>query len=107
MVQTTSTEYGMSTGRMAMEAAHTECNAVYTKVDFLRDSLRTTWVGGAEQGYETALVKWLEELRLIVNGMNTMIGTFGGTTRGMQNVEDENLVLSKSWDDQLNPNQSG
>ncbi|GAB2522385.1 hypothetical protein [Nocardiopsis aegyptia] len=107
MVQTTSTEHGMTTGRLAMEAAHNECNAVYTKVDFLRDSLKTTWVGGAEAGYETALVKWLEELRLIVNGMNNMIGTFGGTTRGMLNVEDENLVTSNAWMSELNPNQPG
>ncbi|MFC4562337.1 hypothetical protein ACFO4E_10765 [Nocardiopsis mangrovi] len=97
----------MTTGRTAMETAHAECNEVYTKVDFLRDSLKSSWQGGAEAGYETALVKWLEELRLIVNGMNQMIGTFGGTTRGMLNLEDDNLVISSSWNDQLNPNQSG
>ncbi|MFC4563429.1 hypothetical protein ACFO4E_16310 [Nocardiopsis mangrovi] len=106
MSLTTSTEYGMTTGRDAMEEAHGECNAVYTKVDFLRDSLKSSWQGGAEAGYETALVKWLEELRLIVNGMNNMIGTFGGTTLGMLNLEDENLVTSNAWMSQLNPNQS-
>ncbi|MFC4564199.1 hypothetical protein ACFO4E_20250 [Nocardiopsis mangrovi] len=105
MSLTTSTEYGMTTGRTAMETAYSECNAVYTKVDHLRDALKSSWVGGAEQGYETALVKWLEELRLIVNGMNNMIGTFGGTTRGMLNLEDENLVTSNAWMNQLNPNQ--
>ncbi|MFC3995821.1 hypothetical protein ACFOVU_07840 [Nocardiopsis sediminis] len=106
MSLTTSTERGMTTGRLAMEEAYSECNAVYTKVDHLRDTLKSSWKGGAEQGYETALVKWLEELRLIVNGMNEMIGVFGGTTRGMLNLEDENLVTSNSWMNQLNPNQS-
>ncbi|MFC3996087.1 WXG100 family type VII secretion target [Nocardiopsis sediminis] len=103
MSLTTSTELGMSTGREAMEAAYEECHAVYTQVDSLRDRLRGTWGGGAEQSFETALAKWLEELRLIVNGMNNMIGVFGGTRTGMLNVEDENLVNSSEWMNQLNP----
>lgn len=100
-----STDQAMRVGRDAMETAHSTCNGVYTTVDAVRDQLRGSWKGGAATKYETALAKWLEEVRLITNDMNDMIGTLGGTERNFHNMEDENLV-SADWIKDLNPNQN-
>ncbi|WP_017544366.1 WXG100 family type VII secretion target [Nocardiopsis prasina] len=100
-----STDQAMRTGRDAMETAHTTCNGVYTGVDGVRDLLGGNWQGGAATQYDTALVKWLEELRLITNDMNDMIGILGGTERNFHAMEDENM-LSANWITQLNPNQA-
>ncbi|WP_049578893.1 WXG100 family type VII secretion target [Nocardiopsis sp. SBT366] len=99
-----STDQAMRTGRDAMETAHTTCNGVYTNVDSVRDLLGGNWQGGAASQYDTALVKWLEELRLITNDMNDMIGILGGTERNFNAMEDENMVTA-NWITQLNPNQ--
>ena len=100
-----STDQAMRTGRDAMETAHTTCTGVYTSVDGVRDLLGGNWQGGAASQYDTALVKWLEELRLITNDMNDMIGILGGTERNFHAMEDENMVTA-NWISQLNPNQS-
>ncbi|WP_017574387.1 WXG100 family type VII secretion target [Nocardiopsis kunsanensis] len=99
-----STDQAMRTGRDAMETAHGTCNGVYTTVDAVRDQLGGSWRGGAATQYDTALVKWLEELRLITNDMNDMIGILGGTERNFHDMEDENLVMA-DWIKDLNPNQ--
>ncbi|WP_017607067.1 WXG100 family type VII secretion target [Nocardiopsis xinjiangensis] len=100
-----STDQAMRTGHDAMETAHSTCNGVYTTVDAVRDQLGGSWRGGAATQYDTALVKWLEELRLITNDMNDMIGILGGTERNFHEMEDENLVMA-NWIKDLNPNQS-
>ncbi|TDQ44659.1 WXG100 family type VII secretion target [Actinorugispora endophytica] len=97
------TERANNIAREAMETAHTECNRVYTHVDGIRDDLRTSWQGAASNRYSEALVSWLEELRLITNDMSTMIGTFGGTVREMQQMEDTNIIEGSGWMDDLNP----
>ncbi|MFL1379615.1 MULTISPECIES: hypothetical protein [unclassified Nocardiopsis] len=90
----------------AMAEAHGRCDSVYTRVDAARDALRPGWQGGAGNTYSEALVLWLEELRLITNGMNQMVETFGGTVNAMHTVEDTNILESSSWINQLNPNQA-
>ena len=99
-----STDQAMRTGHDAMETAHSTCNGVYTTVDAVRDQLGGSWRGGAATQYDTALVKWLEELRLVTNDMNDMIGILGGTERNFHEMEDENLVMA-NWIKDLNPNQ--
>ncbi|WP_017591952.1 WXG100 family type VII secretion target [Nocardiopsis potens] len=99
-----SSDEAMRTGRDAMETAHSTCNGIYTRVDTVRDMLGGNWQGGAAMRYDTALVKWLEELRLITNDMNNMIGMLGGTERSFNAMEDENMVTA-DWSSALNPNQ--
>ncbi|GAB3208492.1 WXG100 family type VII secretion target [Marinactinospora thermotolerans] len=88
----------------ALETSHTTCNNVYTSVDAARDTLRGSWAGGAANKYFEALALWLEELRIITNEMNNMIGNYGGTVQQMHAVEDENIVQASSWNNVLNPN---
>ncbi|WP_017627752.1 WXG100 family type VII secretion target [Nocardiopsis chromatogenes] len=99
-----STDQAMREGKDAMETAHSTCNGIYTQVDSTRDMLGGNWQGGAAARYDTALVKWLEELRLITNDMNDMIGILGGTERNFHEMEDANMVTA-DWAAQLNPNQ--
>ncbi|WP_121183581.1 hypothetical protein [Nocardiopsis sp. Huas11] len=89
-----------------MTEAHTTCNNVYTQIDSTRDVLRASWHGAAANKYSEALVGWLEELRLITNDMNQMIGTFGGTVNAMHSTEDANLLEGSRWMADLNPNQT-
>ncbi|MFI6576137.1 hypothetical protein ACIBFB_10055 [Nocardiopsis sp. NPDC050513] len=105
--RTRSTEQANGIAQEAMTEAHTTCNTVYTNVDGTRDTLRASWHGAAANKYSEALVGWLEELRLITNDMNQMIGTFGGTVNAMHNAEDSNLVEGSRWMSDLNPNQAG
>ncbi|WP_150242765.1 hypothetical protein [Nocardiopsis quinghaiensis] len=90
-----------------MSEAHTSCNSIYTNVDDVRDRLRQAWKGPAAERYSEAVILWLEELRLITNDMNQMIGTFGGTVRAMHAVEDQAVIDGSQWISQLNPNQAG
>ena len=50
---------------------------------------------------------WLEELRLITNDMNQMIGTYGGSVQAMHQAEDSAIISGSRWMGDLNPNQSG
>jgi uncharacterized protein YukE len=105
--RTLNTDEGNRQAQEAMSAAHTTCNRVYTEVDNTRDTLRASWHGAAANKYSEALVGWLEELRLITNDMNQMIGTFGGTVNAMHATEDANLLEGSQWMADLNPNQAG
>ncbi|MGW9350128.1 hypothetical protein SAMN05421803_1314 [Nocardiopsis flavescens] len=90
----------------AMTEAHGRCDSVYVRVDAARDALRAGWQGGASNTYSEALVLWLEELRLITNGMSRMVETFGGTVQSMHAVEDTNTLEGSALISQLNPNQA-
>lgn len=107
MSRTRNTDEANRLAQEAMTEAHTQCNNIYTNVDDLRDGLRTSWQGAASNRYSEALTGWLEELRLITNDMNQMIGTFGGTVQAMHQAEDMAIVTGSRWIDDLNPNQSG
>ncbi|MCY9784010.1 hypothetical protein KIK06_08905 [Nocardiopsis sp. EMB25] len=102
--RTRNTEQANGIAQEAMTEAHTTCNNVYSNVDGTRDTLRASWHGAAANKYSEALVGWLEELRLITNDMNQMIGTFGGTVQAMHSAEDMNLVEGSRWMSDLNPN---
>lgn len=107
MSRTRSTDEANRLAQEAMQEAYTECNKIYRNVDDTRDGLRGSWQGAASNRYSEALVGWLEELRLITNDMNQMIGTFGGTVQAMNAVEDQAILTGSRWMDDLNPNQSG
>lgn len=107
MSRTRSTDEANRLAQEAMTTAHSQCNNIYTNVDDLRDGLRASWQGAASNRYSEALVGWLEELRLITNDMNQMIGTFGGTVQEMHAAEDMAIVTGSRWFDDLNPNQAG
>ncbi|WP_304455303.1 WXG100 family type VII secretion target [Nocardiopsis sp. YSL2] len=104
--RTRNTDEANRLAKEAMDEAHTTCNNVYTQVDGTRDVLRSSWHGAAANKYSEALVGWLEELRLITNDMNRMIGTFGGTVNAMHATEDANLLEGSRWMADLNPNQT-
>ncbi|MFL1376763.1 MULTISPECIES: hypothetical protein [unclassified Nocardiopsis] len=105
--RTRSTDEANRIAQEAMTEAHTACNRIYREVDDTRDGLRTSWQGAASNRYSEALVGWLEELRLITNDMNQMIGTFGGTVQAMNATEDQAILTGSRWMDDLNPNQGG
>lgn len=107
MTRTRNTDEANRLAQEAMSEAHTQCNNIYKNVDDLRDGLRASWHGAASNRYSEALVGWLEELRLITNDMNQMIGTYGGTVQAMHQAEDTAIVTGSRWMDDLNPNQSG
>lgn len=107
MSRTRNTDEANRLAQEAMTEAHTQCNNIYTNVDDLRDGLRASWHGAASNRYSEALVGWLEELRLITNDMNQMIGTYGGTVQAMNQAEDTAIVTGSRWMDDLNPNQPG
>lgn len=107
MQRTRSTDEANRLAQEAMQEAHTQCNSIYQNVDNTRDQLRGSWHGAASNRYSEALVGWLEELRLITNDMNQMIGTFGGTVQAMNATEDQAVLDGSRWADDLNPNQSG
>jgi uncharacterized protein YukE len=107
MSRTRSTDEANRIAQEAMQEAHSGCNSIYQNVDNTRDQLRGSWQGAASNRYSEALVGWLEELRLITNDMNQMIGTFGGTVQAMHNVEDQAVLTGSRWFDDLNPNQAG
>ncbi|MCP3017083.1 hypothetical protein [Nocardiopsis dassonvillei] len=104
---TQTTDDGERLAQEAMSEAHAKCNEVYTSVDATRDKLRASWQGAASNSYSEAVVAWLEELRLITNDMNRMIGTFGGTVQAMHSTEDANIIAGSRWINELNPNQAG
>ncbi|WP_067972408.1 WXG100 family type VII secretion target [Nocardiopsis trehalosi] len=101
---TISTQEANNQAMAAMEETHTKCQGSYNNVDSIRDGLRGGWAGDASTIYQEAMVKWLEELRLLINDMNSKIGEWGGTSTAMINVEDQNLVASSRWMSDLNPN---
>lgn len=107
MSRTRSTDEANRIAQEAMQEAHTQCNNIYQNVDDTRDGLRASWQGAASNRYSEALVGWLEELRLITNDMNQMIGTFGGTVQAMNATEDQAILTGSRWMDDLNPNQAG
>ncbi|MEV2275679.1 hypothetical protein AB0I72_08835 [Nocardiopsis sp. NPDC049922] len=104
--RTRSTENANNIAREAMSEAHKNCTDTYARVDDTRDTLRMSWQGAASNKYSEALVGWLEELRLITNDMNNMVGVFGGTVQAMHNVEDTAILTGSRWADELNPNQA-
>ncbi|MCK9874027.1 hypothetical protein [Nocardiopsis dassonvillei] len=101
---TQTTDDGERLAQEAMMNAHAKCNEVYTQVDAARDKLRASWQGAASNSYSEAVVGWLEELRLITNDMNQMIGTFGGTVQAMHSTEDANIISGSRWMEALNTN---
>ncbi|GLU50466.1 hypothetical protein [Nocardiopsis ansamitocini] len=101
------TEQANATARAAMESAYNTCNRSYQFVDGIRDNVRVNWGGAASRTYLEALALWLEELRLITNGMNEMVGAFGGTVQEMAQMEDQAIMEGSSWLKELNPNQAG
>ncbi|MBB6119147.1 WXG100 family type VII secretion target [Nocardiopsis algeriensis] len=105
--RTRNTEEANRIAQEAMSEAYNNCRSIYTSVDNTRDQLRVSWRGAAANSYFEALVLWLEELRLITNDMNRMIGTFGGTVQQMLQTEDQAVLTGSSWIGELNPNQSG
>ncbi len=105
--RTRTTDEAERIAQEAMTEAHSNCNTIYTNVDNTRDKLRASWQGAASNKYSEAVVGWLEELRLITNDMNQMIGTFGGTVHAMHATEDAAVLTGSRWMDELNPNQSG
>ena len=107
MTRTRNTDEANRLAQEAMTEAHTQCNNIYTNVDDLRDGLRASWHGAASNRYSEALVGWLEELRLITNDMNQMIGTYGGSVQAMHQAEDSAIISGSRWMGDLNPNQSG
>nr|WP_223839800.1 hypothetical protein [Nocardiopsis deserti] len=104
---TQTTDDGERQAQEAMAEAHAKCNEVYNYVDSARDKLRASWQGAASNSYSEAVVGWLEELRLITNDMNRMIGTFGGTVQAMHSTEDANVIAGSRWMEALNTNQAG
>jgi WXG100 family type VII secretion target len=105
--RTRTTDEAERQAQSAMSTAHSECNRIYTNVDSTRDRLRASWQGAAANSYSEAVAGWLEELRLITNDMNRMIGTYGGTVHAMHATEDAALITGSRWMSELNPNQSG
>ncbi|WP_028649445.1 hypothetical protein [Nocardiopsis sp. CNT312] len=103
---TRNTDWANNIAQEAMTEAHGTCNNIYTQVDSTRDTLRVSWQGAASNRYSEALVGWLEELRLITNDMNNMIGVFGGTVQSMHNAEDFGVLEGSRWASELNPNQA-
>ncbi|MEV6820002.1 hypothetical protein AB0M72_14720 [Nocardiopsis dassonvillei] len=101
---TQTTDDGERLAQEEMMKAHAKCNEVYTQVDAARDKLRASWQGAASNSYSEAVVGWLEELRLITNDMNQMIGTFGGTVQAMHSTEDANIISGSRWMEALNTN---
>ncbi|NKZ00965.1 hypothetical protein HGB44_25325 [Nocardiopsis dassonvillei subsp. albirubida] len=85
-----------------MTEAYNNCNTIYTNVDHTRDRLRASWQGAASNSYSEAVVGWLEELRLITNDMNRMIGTYGGTVHAMHATEDAAVITGSRWINELN-----
>ncbi len=103
--QTVNTKHANDTALSAMQDAYEKCQRSYTAVDSTRDELRASWQGDASTVYQEALIKWLEELRLLVNDMGQKQEQWGGTTHQMYDTEDTNLVTSSRWMQELNPNQ--